>query len=115
MKARTFKTLDDDVYKVSIYTQDWSENDISLMIKYEEPEIDIGGDFDGVATFTLPNALVRIREGSPFTVSFDDGDTGEAEDRANTWTTEILVRLNTAIVALRLNSDDFTSESVVAI
>lgn len=116
MKARTFKSIEGDVYKVSIYTEDWSENDIGQMMRFGEPEIDLGGTFtSGPLSFTLPTQLVRIRAESPFTVGFDVRDEDDAEERANLWTTTILARLEAAITTLRGQTDDFTSESVVTI
>lgn len=115
MKARTFKVLENGVYKVSIYTEDWSENDIGLMIKYSEPEIDAGGTFTGSVSFTLPERLVRIRNESPFAVSFDSRDSADSEDMADVWATTILARLTSAIETLRANSDEYTTESVVTI
>jgi len=121
MKARTFKSIEDGVYKVSIYTEDWSENDIGLMIKYDEPEINLGGSFSGAISYTLPDQYARIRNESPFTVSFDSRDddpgtpTDTAEVRADIWATAILSRLETEITTLRSHTDDFTSESVVVI
>lgn len=115
MKARTFKSIEDDIYKVSIYTEDWSENDVGLMIKYDEPEIDVGGTFTGPPAFTLPNQLVRIRTESPLTVAFDFRDFANAEDRANVWASTILARLDAAIATLRSHTDEFTGESVVTI
>lgn len=115
MKARTFKFVENGVYKVSIYTEDWSEHDVGLMVKYSEPEMDVGGDFTGAVTFELPNRLVRIRNESPFTVSFDSRDSAEAEDRADVWALTVLARLDTAVTTLRANVDEFSSESVTNI
>lgn len=44
MKITTKKTLDNGVYRVSIWTGDWSENDVALMVAFGEPSINCGGD-----------------------------------------------------------------------
>lgn len=114
MKARTFKTLTDSVFSVSLYTEDWSQNDLDLMEKYSEPEIDLGGIFE-TPDFTLPGQLVRIKSDAPFHMSFDKNDFADAEERAGRWATDILARLASAIADLRTQSDTFTDESVVTI
>jgi len=114
MKARTFKLLNNDIYQVSIYTQEWSQGDLDLIVKFGEPEIDLGGDFT-VPTFTLPNDLAKIKSDSPFTVSFDVKDAADAKDRANRWATDMITRLTSAIATLRGHSDDYSGEVVVTL
>lgn len=114
MKVRTFKLLNNDIYQVSIYTESWSQNDLDLMAKFSEPEIDLGGDFTS-PTFTLPTDLAKIKSDSPFTMSFDVADAADAKDRANRWATEIITRLTSAIAALRGHTDDYSGESVVTL
>jgi len=113
MKLRKFFKLEGDVYRVTLMTQDWSEGDQELMSKYGEPEIDLGGSFDG--PFTLPNDLRRIMSESPFTERFDIADSALAEARAGVWETEISARITTAMTTLRANTDDFTKEEVETI
>ena len=116
MKLRLFFTLIDDVYKVTMRTEDWSQLDQELMAKYAEPEIDLGGSFTGPPAYTLPNNLVRIMTESPFSQSFDEADyPAEAELMADEWADTITTRLNAAIVALRANTDDYTREEVETI
>lgn len=119
MKIRTFKKLEDDVYRVSIYTEDWSEGDTLLMQKFGESEIDIGGEFgDGVGSvppaFTLDSDLKRIKTDSPFAAAFDARDCGptDAKSFANIWAAEIADRISDAVVVLRAAVDGFTAESV---
>ena len=71
MKIRTFYKLENDVYKVSINTEDWSERDVQLMEKFGEPEINLGGEFGDSPIFELDDNLVRIKSDSPFPVAFD--------------------------------------------
>jgi len=117
MKIRTFKKLDNQVYRVAIYTEDWSQADIQLMEKFAEPEINLGGAFGDLspADFTLDDHYVRIKSESPFNVAFDGRDYEDAQDRADTWATTIVSRLMTAIAALRAESDGFTAEEVVEV
>jgi hypothetical protein len=116
MKIRTFYRLENDVYSVSIYIQDWSEGDKNLMQEFGEPQIDLGGTFGtGPNTFTLPNRLASILTNSPFTQNFDSRDyptTPTAEDCANTWATTIASRLASAVTTLRANVDDYSRETV---
>jgi len=114
MKVRTFKVLNNDIYQVSMYTEEWSQLDLELMVKYSEPEIDLGGSFT-VPTFTLPTNLAKIKSDSPFNISFDVNDYANAEAMADRWATEIVVRLTAAIVALRANSDTYGGETVTTI
>jgi len=119
MKVRIYNTIEDDVYKVTMYTEDWSENDIGLMIKFDEPEVDVGGSFtDGESvpiTFTLPSQLVRIRSESPLNVAFDGRDYDEPDVYAEIWSSTMLTRITSAMSTLRSHTDDFTSETVVSI
>jgi hypothetical protein len=121
MKIRIFRRLEDDVYRVTLQTEDWSERDIRLMEKYGEPEIDIGGDIyaDGgsgsgdTPLFTLDTALYGIKTGSPFTYNFDFRDYADAETRALAWQATMTQRIQTALATLRSNADAFTGEEVV--
>lgn len=112
MNIRTFKQIIGNVFQVSINTNDWSQLDNELMASFAEPEINLGGDFTGPPAFSLANNYSRIKSGSPFVGRFDGDDYPDAEDRANVWSAEVIVRLKAAITALRANTDDFTGESV---
>lgn len=120
MKIREFRVLEDNVYRVSLQTEDWSERDTRLMEKYGEPEIDIGGTFpdDGSGsgsgvTFTLDSKLYGVKTGSPFTYGFDARDYDDAEARALLWATTIISRITDAMTTLRANDDGFMGEEVV--
>ena len=115
MKIRTFKKLDNDVYRVSIYTQDWSEGDKQLMAKYGEPEIDLGGTFGDSDTFTLDTNLQRVMSDSPFAAAFDFRDNILAQDHANTWASTMTIRITDAVTALREQDDGFSGETVVGV
>ena len=112
MNIRSFYTLQNDVYKVKIVTEDWSQGDTTLMATFGEPEIDLGGSFTGPPSYDLPSNLAKIMSESPFTQSFDSRDYADAEDRANVWGSEIGDRIDAAVVALRAQADDYTREEV---
>lgn len=117
MKARIFQQLENDVYQVTIVTEDWSELDKQLMVKYGEPEINLGGEFDGPysMSFTLSDNFVRIMSESPFVGRFDSRDYADAEDRALTWKTTVMERLTSAVTTLRDLADTFSKEEVETI
>jgi len=111
MNLRVFYTVSNDIYTVAIHTEDWSEGDVRLMVKFGEPEVDLGGDFT-VPTFSLDNNLVKIKSESPFTYSFDMRDYADSDDRAESWATEIKTRITSAVTTLRTLADAFTREEV---
>jgi len=111
MKIRKFFSVNNDVYKVSLTTEDWSENDLNLMARFGEPEVDVGGSFT-TPTFTLPSNLVKVKSEVPITQTFDVRDYANAEARADKWEETISARINAAVVALRTETDDFTREEV---
>ena len=116
MKIRTFYMLSNDVYRVSIYTEDWSEGDRELMQKYGEPQIDLGGTFTGTTPhFTLPSVLKNIMSESPFGHGFDYRDTTDAKNQANAWAAEIANRITDAVDTLRNNTDSYTKEEVIVV
>jgi len=112
MKIRKISIITDGIYKVTLYTQDWSEADKDLMAKFGEPEIDVGGNFTGPPAYDLSSKLVKIMSESPFTQGFDSDDYGDAEDRAEVWKDEVSARISTAVAILRGNTDDFSGEEV---
>lgn len=114
MNIRTFYNLTNDVYQVSIYTQDWSEGDRELMKKFGEPQINVGGSFSN-PTFTLPDSLKNIMSESPFAQRFDLRDAADAKDRANRWATDMATTISDAVTTLRNNSDSYTKETVVTV
>jgi len=117
VQIRTFRKLDNDVYRVSIYTETWSEADSLLMAKYGEPEIDLGGSFTSDEdTFTLPTQLQQVRRDVPFAGAFDARDYAEkAPAYALAWSTAISARISAAVHALREQADAFTGETVIGV
>lgn len=112
MKIRSFYTLNNDIYKVSLTTEDWSQGDIQLMTKFGEPEIDLGGTFNMSPSYTLPESLARVMSDSPFVQSFDHRDDEDAETRAAFWGATLVVRIEAAVTALRDLSDTYTHEEI---
>jgi hypothetical protein len=49
MKIRTFKEIENGVYKVKIHAEDYSELENELMANYGEPEINTGGYYEAAA------------------------------------------------------------------
>ncbi len=60
MKIRTFKEMADNRYVVDIETEDWSEGDKELMNDFGEPEINIGGTYQG--TVAAIQGVVNLNE-----------------------------------------------------
>jgi hypothetical protein len=112
MKIRTNKSIDSNRFIVEIETSDFSEQELEFMQKFGEPEIDLGGSFTGPPAYSLPTNLVALKSDSPFREAFDSKDFVDAEDRANVWADEIVVRIKAAMDTLRANMDDFSGEDL---
>lgn len=119
MKIRTFYTLENGVYRVVVNTEDWSENDVRLMEKFGEPEINIGGDLSYTPTagdptpisWKIPDEYRGVRN-ETLAMSFDSRDTEHAEGLANAWADRTIGAVSAAFAALHEHSDDFTRETV---
>lgn len=117
MKIRAFYRLENGVYRVSINTEEWSENDIRLMEKFGEPEIDIGGTLTYEDEGSDPVSLVLEEEyrrikSEPIFASFDSRDSSYAKRFANLWADEIIGKISAAYSSLHAHVDDFTRETV---
>ena len=114
MIIRTFKTIENAVYVVSINTEDWSEQDRKLMAFYGEPSVDLGGTFDDYADvqYTLPTISVRIMSEMPGRECFDTRDDADAEARALLWAQTIADRITAEVTTLRTRTDTYTGELV---
>lgn len=113
MKIRSDKSIRQNVYLVEVKTEAFSETDLQLMQKFGEPEVNVGGTIPmGQSNFSLPAKNLRVRSDFPYTARFDGDALEDAAARANAWRTEMESRIQTAITALRANSDTFTAESV---
>ena len=127
MKIRIFKKLQNGVFIVRIQTEDWSENDRNLMIKYGEPEINLGGTFVPDASSSdsasseeidLPTMYARVMTESPFIQRFDARDCGsiaEARSVAQQWASLIEERIAEVVSELRSKNDVFTTEEITEV
>lgn len=121
MKIRTFYRLENNVYRVIVHTEEWSENDIRLMQKFGEPEINIGGEVSIVVpmteetvTYEIPDDYRRIKS-DPLSLSIDARDTGYAKELARKWAENIISLLTNAFKSLHAHVDDFTHEEVTTL
>lgn len=120
MKIRILKRLVNGTFNICIQTEDWSEQDRTLMVKYGEPEIDLGGEFtytdeDDEKIVTLDSNYVRIFSESPFTRKFDSrdyGSTDSAKQISTAWSTAIEERIATAVMNLRAQDEFMTTEEI---
>jgi len=117
MKIRIFYRLEGNIYRVSVHTEDWSENDIRLMEKFGEPEINIGGEVvyerpgGEPVSVTLDDCWRRIKTES-ISASFDSRDTVYAQEFANVWANKVVSDISSAYTSLHAHIDDFTREVV---
>ena len=79
MKKRIFSRMEDAVYRIVIYTEDWSQGDIELMEQFGEPEVNVGGPisyvFEGaVKVKEFGDEYVRLLHGFPYSRGFDSRD-----------------------------------------
>jgi len=121
MKIRTFSTVEQGVYKVTMNTEDWSERDQRLIADFGEPQVDIGGDFEGPAPdyieFSLPSDYVNVMTDSPFQQTFDSRDSSSelAQQYAVLWKTTVIDRIAGAVETMRQIEDTFTKEEVAEV
>ena len=122
MKKRIFMNMCDAVYRVSVFTEDWSEGDIGLMRQYGEPEVDAGGTIEylfGGETKSVEfgSDLVRLVHGFPYSKGFDsrdyEGGCAEAIAAGNAWKDKMVERIDEAIVSLRANKSPLPTEEVI--
>lgn len=120
MKKRVLRELDNGVYKILLFTEDWSEGDRNLMISFGEPEINMGGDvqyiFGGeTKTKTFGDQFVRLLRGFPHLRKFDSRDYGSVDEAiavAVAWKELILTRIDAAITELRGKGQPLPTEEV---
>ena len=118
MKIRTFYRLENGIYRVSVHTEEWSENDIRLMEKFGEPEINVGGDLEytpsgasEAVSWHIDDSYRRLKS-EPISMSFDSRDSVHAEAFANLWADRIVSDVSAAYSALHSHVDGFTRETV---
>lgn len=118
MKIRTYKYISDQKYFVEIRTEDFSDGDLTLMQKFGEPEVNVGGLYGSetgpTSTWIAPDRYVRVRQGfQPFSAFFDGRNYGsESDDRANALLSTITTRIQAAMTTLRALQDSYSSETI---
>lgn len=124
MKKRVYSTMDNGVYRVDVYTEDWSHGDVDLMMQFGEPEIEMAGEFEYTyneekRSKDLGNELARVMHGFPYSRVFDsrdyDGKVDEAVEAGRAWKEKILARIDFAIKELRDKSSPLPTEEVYEI
>jgi hypothetical protein len=112
MQIRTTYEVVNDVFFVKVETLNYSANDVDLMSKFGEPTVDAGGTFDYNTNkqFVLTSKMCYILKSFPITQSFDATSVPDAEDKADAWGAEMVVRITAAVTNLRALSDDFTRQ-----
>lgn len=132
MKIRILKKLVNGVFEVLVRTEDWSENDILLMQKHGEPEINLGctipltndesssyvdsSSSSYESEFVIDDDYVRVMTESPYVHRFDSRDLGgevKAKETANAWCAIIEDRIIEAVKTLRESDQFFNTESIV--
>lgn len=109
MKIRTFKEIEDGVYKVKIHAEDYSERERELMANYGEPEINTGGYYEAAPAVAalLDISFLNNPASTGFVAGFSDisfvsnpgaGDTVTIGDGTNSVTFEFGTVLTTGDV-----------------
>lgn len=120
MKIRIFQNMCDSVFRIVINTDDWSQDDIKLMLQYGEPEVDVGGsieyEYNGESkTKVFGSRFVRILHGFPYSSGFDSRDFGsdeEAVEAGRAWKDEVVNRIKGEVSSLRENSRILPTEEI---
>lgn len=125
MKIRIFSDMVDDVYRIIVCTEDWSQGDFELMCQYGEPEINVGGDVtydvdgDGSSsseyTKKLGDQFIRILHGFPYARGFDARDYGsdaEAIAIGTAWKGKVVSAIRAAVSELRAKQSNVQTEEI---
>lgn len=116
-KIRVFQYIENDIYKIR-FENDFAalaEQDKRFIIKFGEPEINMGGTYlSGTADeFTLDDKTIRIVSDLPYTAIFDSKaspfDTN-TEVKIIAYRDAIMDDFQAAFTDLRTNTDTFTAE-----
>lgn len=137
MKIRIFKRIVDGVFDVRIQTEDWSQHDIDLMVKYGEPEVNLGGRLEYMpdeasmasassasssgspeepVVVDLDDCYVRVMTESPFTYKFDSRDYGgidNAKALASLWAAQVEDRIVEKVRGLREKDSFIATEEIM--
>lgn len=122
MKLRLYRDVVNQIYKVTVVTEDWSQDDLKLMTQYGEPEVNLGATLEATPTgggtaevFVVPDCYVRlISDSHKLNISFDLRDHALAKEMAQAWQVYIVDTITGAVTQLRTNTPD-TYEEVTSI
>lgn len=111
IKKETYLSASKYIGKVTVTP---STYELTLLTKYTEPTIDVGGSFtDGTTSFTLTSDNRYMYTNNPFSQIFDPVSLGvtlyECGLRAVVFVNEITTRIQTELTTLR-SSDSTNSE-----
>ena len=118
MKVRSYRLKVNGSYRVTVVTEEFSEQELKWMREQEEPDIALGGVFDdgGPNEFTLDTTYAKVKTGLAYPGKveiFDPAVTEDADEKAIIWETEIVTRVLAAMVALKdAESNGFNGETV---
>lgn len=106
--------VEDTLYVYQFDLEEISPADASLIDKFGEPNINVGGSFttDSVA-WTLPDEYVKLPSGFPVVKKVDASVAPFSTNTANrlaTYRTTITARVAAAFDTLRDNTDTFTNQ-----
>ena len=111
MKITINKELQNNIYAATFETE-FTQQEDTLMEKFGEPVVNLGGDFTGPPAFTLADEYHKIKSGFPASQSMDANGDAQSEQKMTVWKDEVKARLVTAINDLRGQSDNYTGEEV---
>lgn len=123
-KFRVHQSLDNNehVLLITVDQNTISSTDQELIIKFGEPEINLGGEVkaDDTVTvlMTLPNEYIKIISGLPHKIIIDttvapwDTDT---DNKLTSYRKRLQERIVAAITALRALGDTYTNEYITQI
>lgn len=120
MKIRLYRDVTNQVYNVSVVTEDWSRDDLKLMEQFGEPEVNLGAtlttdpETGEPETFTLPDCYVKLlTDYQKLNMQFDLRDHAQAKAMAEAWQTYIVGEITSVVTALRVNTPDSYEEVTV--
>jgi hypothetical protein len=119
MKARSFRLKVGGSFRVTIITEEFTEQELKWIREQGEPDIALGGVIaDGDPNeFTIDTSYAKVRTGLVFpgkTETFDPAVDEDAEIHAGLWETHVLDGILAAMLALKeAASEGFNGETVV--
>lgn len=129
MKVIVKQNKINSVLSVIIAITDWSRHELDNVVRYGEPEIDIGGVFHTLppppcgclpedsndllpGDFYIPSKYKKLRSEFPILQEFDSRDYEYPERCAIAWKDEIIRRVVRAVSELRQVDNHFVKEEI---